>query len=47
MNDHIPSTTAVGIGVTRYTGYADFIVSRVSDSVGIDSGSLAINLIKK
>ena len=47
MNDHIPSTTAVGIGVTRYTGYADFIVTRVSDSVGIDSGSLAINLIKK
>ena len=47
MNDHIPSTTAVGIGVTRYTSYADFIVTRVSDSVGIDSGSLAINLMKK
>tara|TARA_R100000027_G_scaffold62493_1_gene54618 strand:+ start:1457 stop:2017 length:561 start_codon:yes stop_codon:yes gene_type:complete len=47
MNDHIPSTTAVGIGVTRYTAHADFIVTRVSDSVGIDSGSLAINLMKK
>ena len=47
MNDHIPSTTAVGIGVTRYTTHADFIVTRVSDSVGIDSGSLAINLMKK
>ena len=47
MNDHIPSTTAVGIGVTRNADTADFIVTRVSDGVGIDSGSLAIDLIKK
>ena len=47
MNDHIPSTTSVGIGVSRFTTHADFFVNRVSDGVGIDSGSLAINLIKK
>lgn len=47
MNDHIPSTTAVGIGVSRSTTHADFFVNRVSDSVGIDSGSLAVDLYKK
>lgn len=47
MNDHIPSTTPVGIGVSRFTAHADFFVNRVSDGVGIDSGSLAVDLYKK
>ena len=47
MNDHVPVTTAIGIGVSRFTSHADFFVNRVSDGVGIQSGSLAIDVQKK
>jgi len=47
MNDYTPATTAVGIGVSRFTTHADFFVRRVSDGVAIDTGSLAIDLFKK
>ena len=47
MNDYTPVTTAVGIGVSRFTTHADFYVNRVSDGATIDTGSIAIDLYKK
>ena len=47
MMDHQPVTTAVGIGVSRFNTHADFYVNRVSDGVGINTGNLAVDLIKK
>ena len=47
MMDYQPVTTAVGIGVSRFVGHADFYVNRVSDGVGINTGNLAVDLIKK
>ena len=47
MMDYQPVTTAVGIGVSRFNTHADFYVNRVSDGVGINTGNLAVDLIKK
>tara|TARA_Y100000004_G_scaffold87869_1_gene98489 strand:+ start:5359 stop:7326 length:1968 start_codon:yes stop_codon:yes gene_type:complete len=47
MNDYTPVTTAVGIGVSRFTTHTDFYVNRVSDGATIDTGSIAIDLYKK
>ena len=47
MMDHQPVTTTVGIGVSRFNTHADFYVNRVSDGVGINTGNLAVDLIKK
>ncbi len=47
MNDHVPVTTAIGIGVSRFTTHADLFVNRISDGVGIQSGGLAVDVQKK
>ena len=47
MNDYTPVTTAVGIGVSRFTTHADFYVNKVSNGATIDTGSIAIDLYKK
>ena len=46
--DYTPGTSLVGVGVTRVnSNTCDFIVSRVSDGVAVDTGSLAVNIYKK
>ena len=47
MNDFTPVTTAVGIGVSRFTTHADFFVNRVDGGTTVDTGSIAIDLYKK
>ena len=47
MNDYTPVTTAVGIGVSRFTTHADLYVNKVSNGATIDTGSIAIDLYKK